>query len=74
MNSIDGPFLKSSTLIYRTRDSPKGCLFSLYPFGVGKRADRGLVGGVVLKKVYRRCIEEALMSASARGGHNRHAG
>ena len=29
---------------------------------------------IVLKKVYRRCIEEALMSASARGGHYRPAG
>ena len=29
---------------------------------------------VVLKIVYRRCIEEALMSASARGGHYRPAG
>ena len=29
---------------------------------------------IVLKKVYRRCIEEALMSALTRGGHNRPAG
>ena len=27
MNSIDGPFFKSSTLTYRTRDSLSGCLF-----------------------------------------------
>ena len=33
-----------------------------------------LVPCIVLKIVYRRCIEEALMSASARGGHYRPAG
>lgn len=27
MNSIDGPFLKSSTLTYRTRDDRQGRLF-----------------------------------------------